>query len=539
MSIAFGVTAAGNQDIDARLSRRAKGAKDKPWGLVGDGIANDTVAMDTLLATAGDIEFPAGTYLVDYFRVRSNSRIKGRQGAVIKCRSTCTTFASATDADDWSVAGLTFDCDNKANVGFAPLRCERWEWSGEIKNIAPPEGDTIGAIGFNLGAGCLDWTVEDFYFHDIVGAADGIGGNSTGPSRGLGSFVSDDTHAKRGRIRKGRIENITPREDGDGLTLQGGTSLAHIDIEDVRFDHCAKRAIKIVTPGVTARRCRIFNPYAGAAPGTDDMYAGISVYASDVSVEDNDFYGGSFAAMVEIGTPDASLARIKCRGNRGRNGDSDAGAANALIMVIGDVDASQIEGNVMEKSARYGIWVRGNYTNGSISRNNMRACTLQGIVLTGDGAGGVPKHVQLRDNHTDGDSYGVNIDQGEDITVAGTRGATTQSLVLVGASATNVVQYDNVGTGLLAASPARAGVNNRGGTVVISDTATFADIAFPVAEPDGGYRLYSQAYGVTGTPAVNSFICYATDRLATGFRLRLGAAPGAGNSVAVNWDILR
>src|SRR5690242_12774847 len=120
MSVAMALVAEGNQDIDARLARRAKGAKDKPWGLVGDGITDDTAATDAFLAAAGDIEFPAGTYLVDYFRVRSNSRIVGREGAVIKCRSTCTTFASATDVHDWSVAGLIFDCDNKANVGFCP-----------------------------------------------------------------------------------------------------------------------------------------------------------------------------------------------------------------------------------------------------------------------------------------------------------------------------------------------------------------------------------------------------------------------------------
>lgn len=444
--------------VDARFwaLERANGVHwvtDPEYGATGDGTTDDTATVDGWLAVGGELLIPEGTYLVDYFRPRANSVIRFMKGAVVKARTAGNYLMDITDVDNWEIHDGVFDCDHKVLIGLYPVGCDNWKLiRPEVKNITQPSGGTTTVEGVKLGASNTNWLIEDCYIHDIQGAANTIEGDSTGAARGIGSYHTTDVHSSNGTIRGGRITDIGPREDGDAIALQFDNPTSktpvNITIEGVTFERCAKRFAKIVAPGVTMRHCYGINGYDGASPGVDDMYAAVSVYASNVTVQHNEFRGGAYrGAMFDVQALSGTLSKIKVTDNRGSCG-TGAKAWNGLIYLHGTIEDSEIDRNRLSGADRYGAWIRGGFTRSSFSANHLTGINASyPCVLTETLAAVASSQVRAYDNHVAGGTFGVYFQSGDQIAIRGTRGTTGDTIVRVDAAVTNYTLSDNIGTG--------------------------------------------------------------------------------------------
>ena len=77
------------------------------------------------------------------------------------------------------------------------------------------------------------------------------------------------------------------------------------------------------------------------------------------------------------------------------------------------------------------------------------------------------------------------------------------------------------------------------GTVAISDTNTTATATFPRTEPDYSYAAVVTATAADGTPALGSRRAYISNKGLSSMTISLESAPGAGNTVYVDWVAMR
>lgn len=94
---------------------------------------------------------------------------------------------------------------------------------------------------------------------------------------------------------------------------------------------------------------------------------------------------------------------------------------------------------------------------------------------------------------------------------------------------------DGGGNGI--AIPDRYGVENAPGTLVITGAATSGDVTFTVVELAADYKIEVTLVGATG--ALGFPYVLDSERLTTGFKIRLSAAPGGANTTTVRWRCYR
>lgn len=77
------------------------------------------------------------------------------------------------------------------------------------------------------------------------------------------------------------------------------------------------------------------------------------------------------------------------------------------------------------------------------------------------------------------------------------------------------------------------------GSVTISDIADSETINLSVPQPDPNYRAILQAVAFSGTPDDGAFTIKSKSYTANSFSVTLVAAPGLGNSVTFEWQMVR
>jgi parallel beta-helix repeat protein len=92
-----------------------RGVNVKDYGAKGDGVTDDTAAIQAAMDAASNVYFPAGTYLVGAALVPNTNQYMWGTGATIKLAdSTNTSIISADGASNITIEGLSLD-GNKAN----------------------------------------------------------------------------------------------------------------------------------------------------------------------------------------------------------------------------------------------------------------------------------------------------------------------------------------------------------------------------------------------------------------------------------------
>lgn len=77
------------------------------------------------------------------------------------------------------------------------------------------------------------------------------------------------------------------------------------------------------------------------------------------------------------------------------------------------------------------------------------------------------------------------------------------------------------------------------GTTTVSDASTGATVTFGSAQPDTAYTVNVQAKSSTGGPSIDSFVVISKTYATGNFSFTIGAAPGVGNSVTFEWQLIR
>lgn len=77
------------------------------------------------------------------------------------------------------------------------------------------------------------------------------------------------------------------------------------------------------------------------------------------------------------------------------------------------------------------------------------------------------------------------------------------------------------------------------GTFTISTAAVSQTISFSPAQKDTAYMVMVQAISSTGTPGVGSFVVSAKTYTVNNFTVTIFSAPGTGNSVTFEWQLIR
>jgi parallel beta-helix repeat protein len=176
---------------------------------VGDGLADDSSAIDAVMASAlsGDVVFaPAGTYLTDNFSVPAGVTLRGSRDAVFKLKTGANTTLVTLGAGS-VLEGVTVD-GNRAGQG-----------SG---------GNGVSLSG--AGAVVRDCAVQHCYGYGILSAnkdAVVISDNTVSDTRLQGIFVEASSVAiERIRITNNTVDRSAEGTGvvGTGMTLKGTAS---------------------------------------------------------------------------------------------------------------------------------------------------------------------------------------------------------------------------------------------------------------------------------------------------------------------------
>ena len=152
----------------------------KEYGAVGDGITDDTAALNAALKaladTGGVCSVPKGTYIISASgitaaykpAVSSNVRLvgEGRDVSVLKVSGMPKNHLLQCYGDNWSVENLTFDMeDYTPKVGLAAIACKGNNW--RVANCAIVKSGRWGIAAF----GGNNWTIEGNYIQRTVPGA--------------------------------------------------------------------------------------------------------------------------------------------------------------------------------------------------------------------------------------------------------------------------------------------------------------------------------------------------------------------------------
>ncbi|WP_334074908.1 MULTISPECIES: right-handed parallel beta-helix repeat-containing protein [Paenibacillus] len=347
----------------------------KEAGARGDGVTDDTAAFRLILQKAAnhkhgaDILIPAGTYLLDPehpLPLRSHIRLIGQGRPVLRFGLPGTDQtgyeALSVTGRRISIEGITIDGAYRlirgigVHTGSERVRI-RDIVIRQMSQPDNPHSPLYSAVvsGIMIYGGTREVTVENSTISYISAI------HPSPVARGIMVWNNPGVPpANQVRIAGNRISHITPREDADAIHFDQaapGAPLSDSVVENNRIAYSAKRGIKIAAPGVLVRNNVITNPYRGnnryRFPESDripqDMYAAISVYASDVTVSNNIIDGaGTFYAAIEADAGTRSLSRIIIENND--IGASSPGApseppANGTGIRLGRISGARVTGN--------------------------------------------------------------------------------------------------------------------------------------------------------------------------------------------------
>jgi hypothetical protein len=439
----------------------------------------------------------------------------------------------------------------------------RWGWAAEqqpmlevFKNRRPvyrstgpnTTNDVVGNY-FKMGIYKWDWAQgnpsqttrrviyhDEFRVDDAGGSLDTVSppnAHLTGDARypvARGILIdagAGQTIPRNVTVRGSTVRNVGPKDDGDCLVAQaqpGETQPdetqpdetqpdANLLVTGNTFTGCAKRAVKIQVPGATVSTNKITNPFLGTNPyvvraaalDTTDMFAGISVYASRVTVTGNTIAGaGSYYAGIDV--DNGPLSGVTITRNTVANGTGSRTAPSSAIRLHTAVTGLNLQGNTVGNAA-YGVRCDAVPPGPVFAPNTARSVTTAYAGCVGTPAVTAPAALRP----TGGDQLTIT---GQDFGATATQFKTLKITATVGGRTVPLTWLD-AGT-LRAATPAGAL-----GTQPVLVLARGGVTATPVPLPG--------RYAATITSGASGFVSAATGATIS--------VRGAGFSAATGWRL--
>ncbi|CAH0344254.1 glycoside hydrolase family 55 protein [Bacillus sp. CECT 9360] len=359
----------------------------KDYGAIGNGIADDTVAIKKALYYGKNkkVFFPEGTYsIAETLTVKENTEVYG-SNSVIKAKSEGYTMLRAkggnikihdliVDGNHHVLRGLTImDGTKNITLQSATFRNFGQPSEGALSNSTP--------VGIRIEGGVENVMINHLFIHNVFAEniSSEVGWNHK-VARGvlISPALETQPASKDITIQNSSISEIGPKDDGDGIVVQGFTEDVGLRIINNSFHKTYKRAIKIQSPGVLVKDNYIFNSfhynnfYETYKDNNDyDMWSAISVHADNVSVEKNTIAGiGRFSAAIDI----AGGNNLTVIGNSIANGESNISSKSDMIRINKGYDGTSEFSNIsiMDNSlmnGRYGVNMVANVSGLKLSGN--------------------------------------------------------------------------------------------------------------------------------------------------------------------------
>lgn len=298
------------------------------FGAVGDGVSDDTNAINISLRSGFSVHFCNKTYLIsDTIKIPSNTKLRLFNSEVKSTRE-IPIFSIASNSNSVFIDGGFLNGNNVSNVGIEINKnCSNISINNvTIYNI---KSETSFAYGIAIPCfSCNDVVVKNCIINNVSSLGNGTIGDKQGWSKGiiigfdgwlndeLPSVIDDSTYSKNIVIRNNSIKNIQYAEDGDGIYIEGITGatlnpmLFELDVvvDGNYLENCGKRFIKVIPCGgaiIRNNMCVITEQYTQ----TEQLHSFISIYAPSAIVENNTFnckknyalYGIDFGIQTRFG----------------------------------------------------------------------------------------------------------------------------------------------------------------------------------------------------------------------------------------------
>ncbi|MGG4489363.1 glycosyl hydrolase family 28-related protein [Metabacillus idriensis] len=343
----------------------------KDFGAAGDGATNDTAAIKKALYSGKgkSVYFPEGTYLIkEALTVKEKTEVYG-SNAVIKAdgpgESMLRIYGSGISIHDLTIDGnktfLRGMTVMNGTIGFQASKLK-------LQHFSQPEHPKWAEsvpIAIRVEGGVQDVLFDQLTIRDVYAK------NKTFNSgwdhlvaRGIliSPAISSQPPSKNITIQHSLITEIGPKDDGDGIVVQGFKENVGVTIKHNTFEKNHKRAVKIQSPGAVIANNHIQNSFyqnnfydTYKETNEYDMWSAVSVYSDNVDITGNTIDGtGRFSAAIDIaGGNNVSVTRNKIA-NRAASPSSDVIRINKGYDGTSRFSNISIRDNSL-KNGRYGI----------------------------------------------------------------------------------------------------------------------------------------------------------------------------------------
>ncbi|WP_099364409.1 glycosyl hydrolase family 28-related protein [Fredinandcohnia onubensis] len=356
----------------------------KEYGAAGDGISDDTDAIQKALQNGANykIYFPSGEYKISKeLHISDDTEIFGNQASIKASSDLLTVFQ--VDGNDISIRNLTIDGNHTAlrGITIAEGSNEIAITNSNIKNFTQPEDPELSRLtvsAIRIEGGTKNIIINHSKIQNVM---------AKNPVKGWGHLIArgilisptheEQTASKNIKVSNSTFSKIGPKDDGDGIVVQGFEEPVNVQILNNSFYYNYKRAIKIQSPGALIKGNQIYNNFnknnfytTYSTTRAYDMWAAISVYANHTTIEDNTISGiGNFGRIIDV----ANASHIKIIGNHlenGINGDYQ----DSSIVAITSNESNKIlkDFTILDNTfvnGEYGIFTNSQITNLNVWNN--------------------------------------------------------------------------------------------------------------------------------------------------------------------------
>lgn len=284
----------------------------KNYGAVGDGLTDDTVAIQNLISDVdvygSTIYFPPGSYLINNTLEFNNDNINVICDGLIVSRNVVAWMIRFNAS--FCKISVKIDGDNKASNGINNLGESNTIENCLIENMYNDVGSSVGLNSVNFGV----TIIQNNTIRNINAPSDTHGHDDIGISRGI--RINSNEHQDTVRIRDNIIENIIGAE-GDAIHLFITSSLRYdhenvdIQVSGNKIHEFSRRAIKFQTCGCQAFNNEIISHGEYGFPAT-----AIDVqYVHNTLVENNKLDIKNMATISIAGYEENNVKNVKINNN--------------------------------------------------------------------------------------------------------------------------------------------------------------------------------------------------------------------------------
>jgi hypothetical protein len=267
------ITATGSTTARAIADRFADVVNVKDFGAVGDGVTDDTVAIQAALGTTSTaIYFPAGAYRISASGSTAalSSTVSGRRifgEGVITATTPVRKAISITGAR----TELTLDCNGNSNIAvFAHVSAiDCFIHHCTIRNLYASSGfGEVNGIRVTLNGLQGGGVISDNVFLNLESVGDAIGGNASGFTRAI-LIEADSNQAAPIVVANNRIDTVVG-EEGDAIAVINSNGAGtyyelNLCIQGNSIFNFNRRGVKIQCSGANILN-NIFQNSWGSAP---------------------------------------------------------------------------------------------------------------------------------------------------------------------------------------------------------------------------------------------------------------------------------